>query len=191
MRKLLAYFIQGALYTVPITATLFILYKFLKMIDEIIPIDIPGIGFLIVIATITLVGYLGSSIIIKPLFLTFDAALKKAPLIKDIYTSIKDFLSAFVGNNKKFNHPVIVTINKESGVRKVGFITNKDLCKLNIIDNRIAVYCPHSYAFSGEVFIVPSENVKEINAPAAQVMKFIISGGIAEMLEKHEQEETK
>ena len=60
----------------------------------------------------------------------------------------------------------------------MGFITQKDLSDLKIID-KVSVYFPHSYNFSGEMFIVPKELVRPINIPPAEAMKFIVSGGVA------------
>ena len=66
----------------------------------------------------------------------------------------------------------------DSDVKKLGFITNKDLSEIGISDDKVAVYLPHSYAFSGNLFIVPKRNVTPIDAKAADIMKFIVSGGV-------------
>lgn len=50
---------------------------------------------------------------------------------------------------------------------------------LGIESEKVAVYFPHSYNFSGELFIVPAKQVKKLDAPPADVMKFIVSGGVA------------
>ena len=87
-------------------------------------------------------------------------------------------ITAFVGDKKKFNQPVLVTINRESDIKKLGFITQTDLSHLEIKDY-IAVYMPHSYAFSGELFIVPIANVTLLNATSTDIMKMIVSGGVS------------
>ncbi len=66
----------------------------------------------------------------------------------------------------------------DSDVEKFGFITNKDLNELGIGEDKVAVYLPHSYAFSGNLYIVPKKNVTPIDAKAADIMKFIVSGGV-------------
>jgi uncharacterized membrane protein len=154
----------------------------LAMVDGIIPIDIPGLGFVIVIVSITLIGFLGSSIITQPVLDYFDGILSKTPGIKIIYTSIKDLTSALVGKDKKFNKPVLVKLNASDQEYRIGFITNDDIEKyLGITEDVVAVYFPHSYAFSGYVAIVPKANVKAINAKSSDVMKFIVSGGVADL----------
>ncbi|MBC7412788.1 MAG: DUF502 domain-containing protein [Bacteroidia bacterium] len=180
--RLLRYFIQGAIFIIPIALTFYLIMHALALVDGIIPIDIPGLGFLIVIVAITTIGFLGSSIIIQPILNYFDSILVKTPGIKIIYTSVKDLTSALMGKDKKFNKPVLVKLNKHDEEYRIGFITNDDIEKyLGITEDVVAVYFPHSYAFSGYVAIVPKQNVKAMTASSSDVMKFIVSGGIADL----------
>ena len=82
-----------------------------------------------------------------------------------------------MGEKKKFTKPVLVKVNMISDLEKMGFITTSDLSDLNIKD-KVAVYFPHSYNFSGEMFIVPSEHITPLDLPPAEVMKFIVTGGV-------------
>ncbi|MCK9453432.1 MAG: DUF502 domain-containing protein, partial [Bacteroidales bacterium] len=183
--KSLRYFFQGLLYLAPITVTIWSLYivfgwvdgLLISFIDDILKVHIPGLGIVVLLILITLIGALGSTILFKPLISFFDQLFVKAPLIKIIYTSVKDLVSAFVGQKRRFNEPVLVKIGKGYELEKIGFITNKDLKFLGIGDQKVAVYLPHSYAWSGNLFIVPVENIKPIDASATEVMKFIISAG--------------
>jgi uncharacterized membrane protein len=107
----------------------------------------------------------------------FDSLLVKAPLIKIIYSSVKDLVSAFVGQKKRFNEPVLVKVGS-TGMEKLGFVTNRDLRFLGISEKKVAVYLPHSYAWSGNLFIVPADHVSPVDASTTDVMKFIISAGV-------------
>ena len=190
-KKLFGYFLRGALLTGPLAGTLYVIYKIFEIIDGIIPFNIPGLGLLTLIVFLTFVGYAGMYIIGQPIIQYFQRLLDKAPLIKTIYTSIKDLLSAFVGNEKKFDRPVLVKLNKDSNVEKLGFITRDDLTTLGIESDKVAVYLPHSYAFSGNLFIVTRENVRPINASSADIMKFIVSGGVAKVSKENESMEAR
>ena len=106
--------------------------------------------------------------------------MDRAPLVKLVYSSLNDLFKAFVGKEKKFNKPVLVKVNTISDLEKMGFLTQTDLSKLNIKD-KVTVYFPHSYNFSGEMFIVPVEHVTPLDIPAAEAMKFIVSGGVTEV----------
>ena len=111
----------------------------------------------------------------------FDHALERTPFIKTIYSSIKDLLSAFVGSKKRFNRPVLVTINRENNIQQLGFITREDLSELNLKKEYVAVYVPLSYSFSGNLLIVPSDHITVVDASSPEVMKFIISGGVTDI----------
>ncbi|MFZ4741231.1 MAG: DUF502 domain-containing protein [Bacteroidales bacterium] len=196
-KKLLNYFLQGLLYITPLGATVLIVYLTFNYIDtrandllySILSIRIPGLGILLTLTIITTIGYFGKSILAKPLVSLIDAIMEKVPFIKIIYTSTKDFMSAFVGQKKKFTEAVLVQMNKDAEIYKLGFITQKDLSMLGIEEGLIAVYLPHSYNFSGNLFIVPAGNVTHINASSTEIMKFIVSGGITEINKLTENEE--
>jgi uncharacterized membrane protein len=176
--KLINYFMKGLLVALPIAITYSILKSVVVWLDTLIDFGIPAIGFFIVIVSIILLGYIGTSIITEPLFALFDDVLSRIPFVKIIYTSVKDLMEAFVGEKKKFNHPVLVEMSP--GLFKPGFITQTDLTNLNL-PGMAAVYFPHSYAFSGNLFIVEKEKVKPFDGNSTEVMKFIVSGGVTEI----------
>jgi uncharacterized membrane protein len=197
-KNLINYFLQGLLYITPLGATVFIIFYTFNLIDtkandlfdHILNIRIPGLGILITVSIITIVGYFGKSIIAKPLASLINSVMEKVPFIKVIYSSTKDFMSAFVGQKKKFTETVMVKMNNDAEIYKLGFITQKDLSNIGIKEGMIAVYLPHSYNFSGNLFIVPAANVTPINAPPSEMMKFIVSGGITEINKNAEHDET-
>ncbi len=187
MKKLLGYFFQGLLYIAPLGITIFILYKLFIFLDGLfkpflykyLNINIPGLSILIIFFFVVLLGLMGQTIIARPIKRLVDHFINKTPLVNVVYSSIKDLLSAFIGKEKKFNQPVLVKVNLISDLEKLGFVTQEDVSNLGVEGNKVAVYFPHSYNFSGELFIVPAENVKKINVPPADIMKFIVSGGVA------------
>jgi uncharacterized membrane protein len=186
MKKLFNYFIQGLLYLAPIGITAYIIYAIFKFIDNLLDdtiqnylhVDIPGLGIVVIIVFLILVGIIGQSIIARPFKKLFKRFIDKTPLLKVIYSAFNDLFSAFVGKEKKFNKPVLVLVNTISNLEKLGFLTEEDLSNLNEND-KVAVYFPHSYNFSGELFIVPKEHIKPLDINPAEAMKFIVSGGVA------------
>ena len=186
MKKLLGFFFQGLLYIAPLGITLYMIILLFNLIDGFIQknletwvkFHIPGLGIVLIFLLITLLGIIGDSIILAPIRRIIDKLLDKAPLLKLIYTSIHDLLKAFVGKEKKFTKPVLVKVNTISELEKVGFLTQDDLNNIGI-KGKVAVYFPHSYNFSGEMFIVPSEHVKPLNMAPADAMKFVVTGGAA------------
>lgn len=188
-RSVLRYFMQGLLIIAPLSITIYVLYISFNYVDgllkqtieQLIGIGIPGLGIVVVLIGITIIGFLGSTVIFKPLLHYFDKLISKAPVVKIIYTALKDFFSAFVGNKKKFTEPVLIKVYRGTDLQKLGFITNRDLSLLGISGEKVAVYMPHSFAFSGNMFIVPVENITPLDAAPADVMKFIVSAGVTEI----------
>jgi uncharacterized membrane protein len=192
MAKIVRYFIQGLVITVPVAVTVIVIYKIIAWVGSLFsvfgtiisPVVDPFIIIFTAILIIFMMGLLGSSIILRPLFSTLDNALEHTPVIKTVYSSIKDLFSAFVGNKKRFNRPVLVTINKENNIQQLGFITQDDLSELNITKGHCAVYVPLSYSFSGNLLIVPADHITLVDASSAEVMKFIVSGGVTDIDDK-------
>lgn len=184
-RKLISYFLKGLLYVSPMGIILYTLYQAFNWVDGILQpylpkfheFKIPGLGLLIILTIITIFGYFGQTVVAKPFKLIVERLIQKAPLLNMVYTSLRDFMEAFVGKEKKFKQPVLVKISSETDIERMGFITQNDLTELGITD-KIAVYLPFSYAFSGEVLIVPSTYVRTVDIPAGEWMKFIVSGGV-------------
>jgi uncharacterized membrane protein len=185
MKRIASYFFQGLIYIAPLGITIYIIYFLFTLVDgfvqkyiqHIIKADIPGLGIIIVIILITLLGFAGQTILARPFKLLVNRVVSRAPLIKLIYSSLRDLFSAFVGKEKKFDQPVVFTLNTVSDIQKLGFITKNDLSALDIKD-KVAVYCPHSYNFSGELFIVPKELIRPVDVPSSEAMKLIVSGGV-------------
>lgn len=186
MKRLLRYFMQGLLYIAPISITIYALVVAFQFLDGLVSTyiegylgyNMPGLGLLTVIAGITFIGFMGSTFIFNPLMRYFDRLISKAPLIKIIYSAVKDLFQAFVGQQKKFTEPVLVKLNKEHEFERLGFITQHDLKPLGIKGEKVSVYFPASYSIMGELYIVPRENVELLNTSPSEVMKHIISGGV-------------
>jgi uncharacterized membrane protein len=188
MRRIFTYFLQGLLFLGPLAVTLYTIYLMFDFADRLVrdplkehfQLDIPGIGIVILFITLTLLGLIGQTILARP-FVTFTRRLfKKAPLLNVIYTSLNDLFTAFVGKEKKFSIPVRVCINHENNLWKLGFITEKDLSDFGL-NNMVAVYFPHSYNFSGELYLVPEKSVELVDLSPSEVMKFVVSGGVTKI----------
>jgi len=180
------YFLQGLLIIAPLGITGVILYNLLKLIDgilqpyirEIFHFNIPGVGVVAIVIIVTLLGFIGQSIIARPIKKAANKLISRTPFLKVIYSSLKDLLSGFVGKDRKFNQPVLVKVNAVSNLEKLGFLTQEDVSNIGVEGEKAAVYFPHSYNFSGELFIVPCEHIKKIDGAPSEIMKFIVSGGV-------------
>jgi uncharacterized membrane protein len=188
MKRLFSYLLQGLLFLAPIGITIYIIIQVFifsdnllqDILEMIIGRRIPGMGLLIMLMLVTLLGYVGQTIIARPFKIFFQRVIHRVPIIELIYSAINDFFSAVVGKEKKFNKPVLVKVSHNPEITRVGFITDDDLKVFGLTD-RLAVLFPFSYALSGELLIIPTSEVTLLNLPAREVMKFVVSGGVAEV----------
>ncbi len=195
MKKALNFFLQGLLFVVPVTVTIWVLIKTILWVDSLLPfqipikipgfsqLEIPGLGLLTIFIVITAIGFIGVRYIRNPLFSYLELIIDKAPLVKLIYGSVKDLVEAFVGEKRRFNKPVLVRLEKGSDINRIGFITQEDLGEIGLSKEMVAVYLPFSYSFAGELIILPRENIRPLDASGTDMMKFIISGGVTEIKE--------
>ena len=201
LRKLLQYFFQGLIVLAPIGITIWVVLGLFNFVDDILPNiihglapaflpkdaagnlnKIPGLGFVVVVVFVLFVGWVSSLFVVGRLVALLDTVLEKTPGIKFIYSSVKDFLEAFAGNKKKFDKPVLVTIDAPD-VWRIGFITQQSSQHFGMAEH-VTVYVPHSYAISGITYIVPRQRVKLLNnISASDAMKYTVSGGVTDVHE--------
>lgn len=191
-RKVLQYLLQGLLVTAPVAITIYLLYWFVSSVDSWLPLfrvkDADGtittrnygLGFVAIIVTLIVIGYLSSNFLTSRIFSLFDAWLERTPGIKFIYSSIKDFFEAFAGNKRKFKKAVLVSIFQPE-VFQLGFITDEDASEFGLKDY-VSVYIPYSYSFAGQLYMVPKDKVKILeDISASDALKYAISGGVSEV----------
>jgi uncharacterized membrane protein len=178
MKRLSQYFLRGLLFLVPLVVTLYVIYWVFVKIDRILSLPVPGMGFVVTIVFITLVGFGASNFLTRNLVHLVDRIFARLPLVKMLYTAIKDLVNAFVGDKKSFNRPVQVVIDRESNLRVIGFATRESLDSIGIKDS-MAVYLPQSYNFAGNLIIVDREQIIPMSADPGEVMKLIVSGGVS------------
>lgn len=188
MTRVLKYLLQGLLVVAPIGITLYVIYESFIVLDGLIPLEIPGLGILIILLGITLIGFVASHLISERISSWLDRQIRKAPLISLIYTAVTDVLNALVGEKRSFKYPVLVQLDDDPAVKRIGFVTHRGFGKqAELEEEYLTVYCPHSYAISGNIYLVAKERVETLDLPAADVMKYVISAGVTR-IDKNEKE---
>ena len=185
-KRFLEYFLKGVVVVLPLAIIAYLVYALVSGLDDVFAKIFPnlkntvGIGFLLSIVIIVSAGMLSRSIVVRPFADIFKTFVKKTPGIKVLYKPLKDFFEGLVGEKKKFSEPILVKLNANPEIWQFGFVTQKDLDFMGL-DGYISVYCPKSYGIMGDLFVVKAENVKPINGQmnASEVMKFVVSGGVA------------
>lgn len=179
MKRILTYFLRGLVLTVPLAVTVAVCWFILTRIDSWLGLSIPGLGLAITLASITLVGFVGSTFLWRTLEGWLDELLERLPFVRLLYSSTKDLLNAFVGEKRRFDTPVLVALSEDGAVRTFGFITQASLASLGL-PNDVAVYFPQSYNFAGQLVVVPSSRVTRLEAESSEVLAFIVSGGVTD-----------
>lgn len=178
MKTLGKIFFQGLLVFVPVVGTIALVSWLLIAVDSLIPLDVPFLGLGVVLLAIFLCGLLANNIVGRKLFEWLERGMKSVPVVKIVYTSLRDLLSAFVGDTRSFDKPAMIRVSDD--LRVFGFVTCTRFDDSRLAGH-VAVYLPQSYNFAGNLLIVPQERVEAVDADSAQFMAFIVSGDVASM----------
>ncbi|HEY8712262.1 MAG TPA: DUF502 domain-containing protein [Thermoanaerobaculia bacterium] len=178
MNWLLKNFLRGLIIVVPIAITLYILYEAFIRLDRLLTLPTPGLGLLILLGATVMIGALASNIVGRNILRLTEGLFKRAPIVRIIYASIKDLLEAFVGDKKRFDKPVAVSLTAAADIRALGFVTQEDLTFLSL-PGHVAVYLPFSYSMAGTLVVVPRARVQRLDADSASIMALVVSGGVS------------
>jgi len=179
VNKLAKFFFQGLLIVVPLAVTGYVIWILVRTIDGLLGLPIPGLGLLVTLLIIVLIGFLGSNVIGRRFVALLESGVSRLPVVKLVYSSLRELTNAFVGERRGFEKPVLVQLDATSECRVFGFLTCETF-EDPALHDAVAVYIPQSYNFAGNLIIVPRERVQPVAAQGAHVMAFIVSGGLAE-----------
>lgn len=173
-----SYFVRGLAIALPAALTLWVAWGAVRWVDSWLGIPIPGAGLVIVLVVITLIGALATNVVARATVSTVDHVFERLPLIRLLYSAAKDLMGAFVGEKRRFHRAVRVQPDPALDLWFLGFITADDVTRLGL-DGYVAVYLPQSYNIAGNLVLVPTDRVVAVNVDAADLMAFIVSGGVA------------
>lgn len=171
-------FLRGLLIVVPAAVTVWLVWTVFVWIDGLFDFAVPGLGLLTALVVISALGFLAGNVLARFFLDLFEQLFTRTPLVRLVYTSLRDLIDAFVGEKKRFDTPVLVAPFGEGGALVPGFITRKELEVFGMGDH-VAVYLPQAYNFAGQVIAVPRTAVRKLEADSTEVMAFIVSGGVS------------
>jgi len=186
MRTIANYFLYGLIFIFPLFATFYVIVFLVNWVDNTLynilfgwlPFDLPGLGIITAFFIIVILGFIVTRAFTNPVIKYFERLVEKTPFVKIIYTSFKDLTESLLGDKKRFNRPARVKLT--DGVERIGFITEENLSNFGIED-RVAVYFPHSYNFSGNLFLVDPMMITPLNIDPSDALKFAISAGVTQV----------
>lgn len=185
MKKLVSLFLAGLATLLPIAISLwFIIWLFnnidniLKpLLEPIIGVAVPGLGFIIIIAFITLVGMISTNLLGKKVVGWWEHIMIKIPLLGKIYSTVKRITdSLFSGNRNSFKKVVVVEFPRK-GIHSLGFITNEEFPYLE--QESYCIFIPTTpNPTSGWLVVLPREDVTILDISVDLGMEMIISAGM-------------
>lgn len=187
MKRLLKDFVNGLLTIVPIILVIYVVFKLFTFLDSILgnilrpymkEDYIPGIGILLTVTIITFLGWLSTQYLSGKIIKLIDVLLERIPLVKTLYSVIKDTFNSLLGEKKSFSKVVLVEI-PNTGMKSIGFVTSEEVEHFaDPLKDHIAVYVPQSFQVAGFTFLIPKDQVTILDVKPEDAMKFVLSGGI-------------
>jgi len=191
MKPISKVFFKGLIAIIPLILTLYLFFWFavtaelaLGSIFKFFFPDrwyIKGLGVVLCLPLVFFFGAFLESRTFRSLFNKLEELVIQIPVVKLVYTTIRDFSSLFSSKNKgKFKQVVLVNVPPGNG-QQIGFITVsdfEDVLHTFTADDQIAVYLPFSYQMGGNTVIMSRENVTEIDMSVEDALRFISTAGV-------------
>lgn len=183
--------LTGLVAILPVFLTLYLLYWFAvtaetalgKMIRVVLPDDLywPGMGLAATLLAVFLLGLLMHAYVFRRLFARAEQLLYHMPLIKTVYSAIRDFFNYFSPTSKReFEQVVSVSIG-DTGMQVIGFVTqavSEQLPEDFRGEDSILVYLPLSYMIGGYAVLMPRSAVQPLNMNMEEAMRFTLTAGV-------------
>lgn len=183
MTRLLNYFFQGLIVLAPGVVTVYVFWLIFSAVDQWLGLPIPGAGIAVTIVLITLFGFLTSTVLARWVLALVDRMFNRLPLVRLVYSSTRDLLGAFVGEKRRFDRPVMVSTHADGVEKAFGFVTSETMTRFGL-DDHVTVYLPFSYTFTGVIRIYPTRAVRPLETDSAELMAFVVSGGVTDASSK-------
>ncbi len=186
--------LTGLITLLPVILTLYLLYWFVLTTETILGGVIrgvvsesfykPGMGVVAGLVVAFLAGLMMQTLIAQHLLSSVEQLVKRLPVIKSVYLSIRDLLDYFSSEKKKDFEQVVAVTMGDTGMQLIGLVTQADMSKmpvgLNQKDN-LLVYIPMSYGIGGFAVLVPRKTTKPLNMSMEEAMRFTLTAGVTGM----------
>ncbi|RPH99839.1 MAG: DUF502 domain-containing protein [Lysobacterales bacterium] len=185
-------FLKGLAVVIPAALTLAILWWLARAAEQflggvllrILPQGwyIPGMGVVSAVAMTMLIGLLTHVIVFQRLFAVGDAILNRLPLVKTLYSAIKDFMGYLTPGSQVAQSKVVLVRLPGQPFELLGFVTREDFRRLPFqitVEDPIAVYLPFSYQIGGYTLFLPRSCLTPIDMSFEEAMKFVLTGGVS------------
>lgn len=183
MQQLGKAFLLGLATVLPVALTLYLVYVLGmgaervmgRVMQLIVPADYywPGFGVILAILAITIVGLLVRLPWLDLPVRLSDSIMSRIPLVKTVYSTIRDFTELVTGNRegKQIGRPVTVRLWDE--IEVVGLVTDE-----HFDEQRALVYLPMSYQLGGYALALDKERLQPLDMSIEDALRYVITAGI-------------
>ena len=194
MTALKKYIIAGLLVWLPFAATVVIVKLVIDLLDKTIlllppewhPVallgfSIPGFGIILALSILLLTGMLAANIFGRRFVEIWERILNKIPLVRSIYSSIKQISNTIFDPSGKSFRKVVMLQYPRKGLWSIGFLTNDNVGdEMSAVDDRlVAVFIPTTpNPTSGFIIMTRNDEITELDMSVEEGFKFIISMGV-------------
>ncbi|MHC4714169.1 MAG: DUF502 domain-containing protein [Planctomycetota bacterium] len=140
---------------------------------------VPGMGFVAGIVILVAVGITARLWIAQKLLSVGDNLLKRIPLAKTVYGSVKDLLSVFSGKKKSFTNVAFLKI-PGTAMKVLGMVTRDDFSDFpEVPEGYVSIYLPMSYQIGGFTFLVPTDCLETVDMTVEDALRFAMTAAVS------------
>jgi len=186
-------FLKGLAVVIPVALTLAILWWMAagaeRLMGSVLKFTmpegwyVPGMGLLSGLVLIALIGLLSHVLILQKIFNLGDAIFHRLPLVKTIYTAIKDFIGYLSPDKHGAMSKVVMVQLPGQSFQLIGFVTREqfdDLPFTPAAEDPVAVYMPMSYQIGGYTLFLPRSALAPLDIPFETAMRLVLTGGVSQ-----------
>ena len=180
------YFLSGILFFVPLVITIVVIKAIFTFLDNLLfpylqpyfGYWLPGIGILIILGMILLTGMVVTNYMGRKFFQFGENMVLNIPLVKSIYSSVKQILQTFSGQDKQLSKKVVLVEYPKENVWSVGLVNGEIIHPQTRAELYSILIIAAINPASGFFIMVPKEKVIMLDISVEEAMKWIVSGGI-------------
>ena len=190
MRQLQTIFLKGLLSVLPLAAAIYVIYSCISLMENllgstlrlVLPIYIPGLGFLMTLVVIMVCGALLNNLITGSILRNIERALSEVPFFKAVYSPLRDLMNLFSQSSQKGMKGVVLVDLDGHGIKVMGIITRdqfEDIKQASDLTlDKVAVYIPLSYSLGGFTLLVPKDRITKIDLTVEKAMSLAITAWV-------------
>jgi len=195
LSRLRNYFLTGVIVTAPIAITIFLVWQFITFLDGYVgglvpyrynpetylPFGIPGIGLIVMLAFLTLIGFITAGFAGRTMVRTGERLLSRMPIVRSVYGTLKQIFETVLNQSSRSFREVVLIEYPRRGIGAIGFVTGptRGEVQKRTDEDLVNIFLPTTpNPTSGFLLFVPRKDLIHLDMTVEEGIKLVISGGI-------------